>query len=373
MRGSIRRRGADRWEVRIHVGRHDTTGRKTYLSRTVRGTRADAEALCARLLVEHGHTNLDGWDATMADLFERWLAMAARDLSPTTLRDYRSIVGAHLLGRVGAMPVRGVRAADLDRLYVTLSQAGLGPARVRRAHQVLRSALAQAVRWEWIATNPALSASPPAVRPPEVAPPDLDAARALLDAASSEPDLLTFLQLALATGARRGELVALRWADIDIDAAELVIRRSVVDAGGHLVVKDTKTHQARRLALSLPLVAALRAHRRRMAERAMAVGEGLSDDAYVLSTDPASRTPWRPDYATHLFARLRARSDLRGVRLHDLRHAMATTLIAAGVDPRTVAGRLGHSNVATTLNRYAHFVPARDRDAAEIMDRLLGG
>lgn len=377
MRGSVERRperGPDVWRVRIYLGR-DPGGTKRYLNRTVRGSKADADALCARLLLEHGQTNLDGWDATMADLLERWLALAARDLSPTTTRDYRSVLDRHLLPRLAQMPVRVVRAADLDRLYVELGDAGLGPARIRRIHQVLRNALAQAVRWEWIATNPALSASPPSARLPEITPPDMTAAKKLLEtAAVTDPELLLFLHLALAAGARRGELVGLRWADVDLEEATLLIRRAVVDAGeGRIVVKDTKTHQARRIALTGQLVTELRAQRRRATERALAVGVRLDGDGYVFSTDPASRSPWRPDLASHRFARLRARAGLDRVRLHDLRHAMATQLLAGGVDVRTVSGRLGHRRTSTTLDRYAHFVPAADRAAADVMGRLLGG
>src|SRR4030095_9144657 len=150
------------------------------------------------------------------------------------------------------------------------------------------------------------------------------------------------LWLAATTGARRGELCALRWGNVDLEAGELLILRNLFQAAGRLVEKDTKTHAARRLALSEDSVALLDEHRRRCFERAAACGARLCDDAYVFSFDPAGRQPMHPDSVTHRFSRLAKQLGLR-TRLHDLRHYAATQLIAGGVDLRTVSGRIGHA------------------------------
>ena len=150
------------------------------------------------------------------------------------------------------------------------------------------------------------------------------------------------------------------------------ILRNLFQAAGRLVEKDTKTHAARRLALSAGSVAALlEEHRRRCAERAEACGVRLSEDAYVFSFDPASRQPVHPDSVTHRFSRLAKQLGLR-TRLHDLRHFAATQLIAGGVDLRTVSGRIGHTGGgATTLRVYTHFLAATDRQAAEVVENTL--
>jgi integrase len=156
-----------------------------------------------------------------------------------------------------------------------------------------------------------------------------------------------------------------------LEAAELLILRNLFQAAGRLVEKDTKTHAARRLALSEDSVALLEEHRRRCAERAEACGVRLSDDAYVFSFDPAGRQPMHPDSVTHRFSRLARRLGLRA-RLHDLRHYAATQLIAGGVDLRTVSGRIGHvGGGATTLRVYTHFLAAADRQAAEVLEKTL--
>jgi integrase len=143
---------------------------------------------------------------------------------------------------------------------------------------------------------------------------------------------------------------------VDLEAAEVLILRNLFQAAGRLVEKDTKTHAARRLALSEDSLALLEEHRRRCAERAEACGVRLSEDAYVFSFDPAGRQPMHPDSVTHRFSRLARRLGLRA-RLHDLRHYAATQLIAGGVDLRTVSGRIGHAGGgATTLRVYTHFL-----------------
>ena len=144
-------------------------------------------------------------------------------------------------------------------------------------------------------------------------------------------------------------------------------------ADGGYVEKDTKTHAARRIALDASMVKTLRAHKQRQAERALAGGVRVPRDARLFSYEPDGSVPWRPDGVTKRFVRLRARLGLDSVRLHDLRHFVATRMLAAGVPVPTVSGRLGHANSSTTLNVYSHFLEASDRDAAEALGQLLDG
>jgi integrase len=158
----------------------------------------------------------------------------------------------------------------------------------------------------------------------------------------ADPDFAVLLWLAATTGARRGELCALRWSSVDLEAAELVSSRNPIQRDGQLVEKDTKTHAARRIALSDDSVALLTEHQARCAQRSEACGLALPGDAYIFSFDAAGRQPMHPDSVTHRFSRLTRRLGLR-TRLHDLRHYAATQLIAGGVDVRTVSGRIGHA------------------------------
>jgi integrase len=173
------------------------------------------------------------------------------------------------------------------------------------------------------------------------------------------------------TGMRRGELCALRWSDVDLDHGELDVSRSVVVAVGGLAEKTTKTDRFRRVALDEVGVLLLRQHQANVTTWAREAGTVVPNDAYVFSPYVDGHSPFRPDNVTSFFIRVRDSLGLKDVRLHDLRHFTATQLIGAGVDVRTVAGRLGHSDPSLTLRVYSHLIEERDRAAASIMGRML--
>lgn len=166
--------------------------------------------------------------------------------------------------------------------------------------------------------------------------------------------------------------MALRWRHLDLERRTVTIERGLVLAGDALVEQGTKTDQARRVSLDEGTVAALVEHRDRLEKIAAACGVALAEDPFVFTEAVDASMPWRPDSTTRAFRTLCARAGVEGVRFHDLRHYVATRLLAAGVDVRTVAGRLGHWNPATMLNVYAHFVPEADQQAAEVLGRMFG-
>ena len=173
-------------------------------------------------------------------------------------------------------------------------------------------------------------------------------------------------------GARRGELCALRWSDIDLDRGVVRIEASVVDAPRvGPVLKETKTHTRRGVALDASTVLALRQQLELVTSRAALGGVKVSDGAFVFSSEVDGSRPWRPEVASHRWDTIRRRAGLDGVRLHDLRHFQATMLLRAGVPVKNVSKRLGHRDAATTLNVYAHFLEEADRQSADLMGRLL--
>ena len=177
--------------------------------------------------------------------------------------------------------------------------------------------------------------------------------------------------LTLVTGARRGELLALTWEDVDLAAGVLTIRRSMLQRSGKIIVKDTKTHQMRRISLDEATVDIVRAHRKRCENRCTDIGTVLSDAAFIFSYSPDHQRPCDPSAITHRYARMTAKLGLR-THLHALRHYSATELLAAGVDLRTVAGRLGHGGGgSTTLKVYAAWVAGADRKAANLIASRL--
>lgn len=377
MRGYLRKRG-ESWQLIVSGGDDPITGRRRHVTRTVRGTKKHAEAELAKLLVSAGQGEQVATSATLGDLIAKWLETAGPDWSPSTLQVTEWYCDAYVLPALGRVALRKITAVKLDQFYAAMRKGGgrdgkpLAPRTVRRMHNIVRASLQQGVRWGWLATNPAINATPPRTMKIEPRPPTPDDVATLLDFCErDDPDFAMFVRLAAATGARRGELLGLRWKSIDFDGRAVLISRSVVNGGGGVVEKDTKTHQARRIALDIGTVDALSEHRARCEKTAAACGVALGTDGYVFSYEADGSAPWQPNSATQRFARLRSRVGLEHVRLHDMRHYVATRLIAAGVSVRTVSGRLGHSNSATTLNIYSHFVEATDQDAADLLGALL--
>jgi integrase len=217
-------------------------------------TKREAQALRARLLNQVNEGKRPATDATVAELLARWLEVA--DLAWSTRVTYQGYITRTVLPAVGDVPLRRLHTATLDRFYTTLRTHGgaggkpLAAATVRQVHAILRRALSQVARWEWISANPAALASPPRPNSTDIRPPYPEELSRLLDAASeADPDFAVLLWLAATTGARRGELCALRWSNVDLDAGELLIVRNLIVRGGRLLEKDTKTHAARRIAL----------------------------------------------------------------------------------------------------------------------------
>jgi len=177
--------------------------------------------------------------------------------------------------------------------------------------------------------------------------------------------------LAAATGARRGELCALRWKHADIEKRRLTIARSIAAVGGQLIEKDTKTHQVRKVSLDEETTAMLATHRAACEELATKCGARVSANSFLFSHEVDLTKPWRPNYATLAFGRLRDQLGLDGVKLHHRRHFSATQLLSLGIDIRTVSGRLGHANASITLDFYAQFLQAADERAADALGALL--
>ena len=363
----------DYWELQVDAGRDPLTGKRTRVRRGFSGTRRQAEEALNELLNDVTSGRTSAGSATFGDLLLRWLDNVDDSLSPRTLQGYRRIVHKRLIPAFGNRKLHLLKPSDLDSLYRSLTARGLSAASVRMVHAVASSALNQAVRWEWIKENVADKATPPVVRKAKVTIPEPEQVIALIEAArrSKNPELALFLHLAAVTGARRGELIALRWNNVQSTDCALVLEHSIAQVGKELVEKDTKTHQIRRVGLDEASVELLAERRERGDAFARAAGTTLRDDGFVFSDDPAGQEPWQPDRVTQAFGRLSRSLGLHDIRLHDLRHFAATRLLASGVDVRTVSGRLGHADASTTLGVYAHFLQTADGAAADILGDLV--
>ena len=373
----MRQRG-DTWQVRVFAGRDTVTGRKRWVAKTVRGGKRAAQRELANLIAEVDRGLAVGTDATVNDLIERWMELASAEWSPSTLVQTRSAIRTHITPLLGPIQLKKLRAADLDHFYAQLRKRPgrrsptLSPATIRRVYVIIHAALEQAVKWGWIAVNPADASSPPKTRQAQIVSPAPEGvARLLAMVEQEDPEFFTYLRVAVNTGARRSQVCGLQWGDVDLATGAVKFSRAVVDGPDGIAVKGTKTDRIYRVTLDAGTLDSLARHRTAMEERAELCGVELPTKAFVFSYSPDCSAPWRPDGVTSRWTKWRKKAGLEGVRLHDLRHFMATTMLTAGVPVSVVAGRLGHARPATTLNVYSHFVDAGDRIAADVLARIV--
>lgn len=373
MQGHIRKRGKNSWAVVVDSGRDPITGERRQVWRTVRGRKRDAEAL----LVELIHQRDTGIDVrpermTVGQFLERWLRdYAEANLAPSTLRRYRQLIYLHLLPALGSIPLTQLRPLHIQACYAQMLAKGLAPRTALHAHRVLREALGHALKWQLIARNPADAVEAPRPSRTEIKTPSVAQLHRLLDAAKAT-SLGTLVHLAVLTGLRQGELLGLRWDDVDLDEGVLYVRQTAQWLPGKGVVfRPPKTHRSTRpVALSPATVTVLRQHRRAQLKTRIRLGPSYDDHGLVFASpqgfplDPSNlRRAWR--------GVIRA-SGLPPLRFHDLRHAHASLLLQHGVHPKVVSERLGHATVTTTLDTYSHTIPGLQTEAVAQLDETLG-
>ena len=266
--------------------------------------------------------------------------------------------------------VGAITTAQIDQLLCELGGSVLSAGTVGRIRGVLHAALAQAVRWDWIWSNPATNAMRIEVGPRcHVVPEPAVVSHVLESLRRTDPVLMIFVRLAATTGARRGEILGLSWADIDLVHGRLRLVRSLIDAAGGPVLQERKTKNANCVDLDLETIELLRIHREHCADRATVRGVSVADCPLFPTAD--GLTSWKPNWVTKRFTAALKRASVEHFRLHDLRHFVATQMLASGVSLPVVSARLGHARTSTTLNVYAASMPAWDRAAAEALSALL--
>ncbi|HST24420.1 MAG TPA: site-specific integrase [Gaiellaceae bacterium] len=389
MRGSIyQRTGSKSWYACADRGSDPETGKRRKSTKGGFKTKKEAERWLRDTLtsLEQG-TFVEPSKLTVGQfLTEEWLpSLATRGLRPTTMASYRMLTEKYLIPRVGAVPLQRLTASDLNKCYADLLKegrtsgkgGGLKARSVRYCHMLMRKSLADAERWGRVPRNVAVVADPPRA---SAARADAEQVRAMWGPAEvaaflnhiQDDHLCALFRLAVMTGMRRGELLGLRWQDVDLDQERISISQTVVTVGQEVQISTPKTRSGRRVvALDAVTVEALRAHRLRQLEERLAFGLGRSpEDGLVFCREDGS--PLSPNGVTLTFKRLVKSSGVRRIRFHDLRHTWASLALAVGVHVKVVQEQLGHSTSAITLDVYSHAIPAMRDDAVErVAERVL--
>jgi integrase len=376
-RGSLRKRGAT-WTAYWFVTSPD--GERQQRSKGGHRTKTEAQAhLTEQLAHLQQGSYVEPSRITVAQyLREDWLPTQATRLKPSTLKGYTDIVEGRIVPHLGGIRLAQLTGGQIARMYAELRTSGsrrpgadgLSERSLKHTHTTLHKALADATKRRLIQRNPADDVDSPKPRNIEMkvwAPAE---ARAFLDHVANHR-LRAGFTLALANGLRRGELLGLRWDDIDLDAGVLAVRRARVAAGYKVHEGDPKSGRARVLHLDDGMVAELRRHRRVQREERMAAGEAWRETGYVFTSEDG--TPLHPQTVAWHFEKAVKASGLPAIRFHDLRHTCATVALSAGVHPKVVQEMLGHSSIAITLDLYSHVVPGMQREAAAKIGAAIFG
>jgi integrase len=307
---------------------------------------------------------------TVREFFDRWLESAAPTLRPATARRYRDVARLHIVGVIGNLRLAKLTPGDVQRLYADRLAAGLSPTSVHHIHAILHRALDQAVRWGLLMRNVTDAVDPPRRSSPEMRAWDARQVAAVMAAGASD-DLEALWRLAVFSGMRRGEILGLRWADVDLEGGELAVRRTLSrGATSRLEVGEPKTAAGRRrVSLSPSVVESLRRHRVRQLAQRLAAGPAYVDHDLVFATESGSVI--HPNALSLRFRKLIARAGVPAIRFHDLRHTNATIDLATGTHPKVVQERLGHASISETLDRYSHLTPNMQREAADRLDAAV--
>ena len=378
--GHIRQRTPGSWELRYCLGRDPATGKRRTATATVRGDRRAAEKELRRLLrTLDTNEHVDPTRMTVREWLTAWLGAVREEVSPKSHERYSEIVENFLAPELGALPITKLAPVHISTAYTRWATegrrdgkpGGLSPQTRRHIHRILRTALARAVEQQVLARNPAdaFRKRLPKVERRELITLTADQSARLLEALAHSRVYWPVL-LALSTGMRRGEVLAVRWKNVDLEQGTLRVMESLEQTKTSIRFKAPKSGRHRAITLPAYAVEELRRLKRQQAEELLALGVRQIGDTLLCCR--ADGEPHQPLSLTYEFARfMRRLKDLPRVRFHDLRHSHATQLLASGVHPKIASERLGHASVGITLDLYSHVTDTMQSDAAVKLDSAM--
>jgi integrase len=363
--GSVSRRSDGLWEARITL---EGGKRKSFYAKT---RQEAARKLAAALRDQDAGLPALGSKQTVGQYLQSWLEAAKPTIRARTWRTYEMFVRVHIVPALGSISITKLTAQQVQLLYARKLEEGLSTTSVHHLHAVLHRAFDAALRLGVVQRSVLDMVEVPRMRHHEMKTLSEEQAQQLLAAAQGER-LEALYVLALATGMRQGEMLALRWHDVDLEGASLQVRATVhYTKGGYLFTEPKTKYSRRRIALPHIVVEALREHRVRQLTERLEVGPAWEDMDLVFP-NPVGKPIDGVSMVKHRFYPLLERAGLPRIRFHDLRHTAATLLLGRSINPKVVSEMLGHSHVSVTLSIYSHVMPHMQQQAAAAMDMALG-
>lgn len=369
MRGSITKRGKKSWRLQVFLGK-GAGGKPERYFETVTGIKRDAETRLSQLLAEYGKGNAPSRGTlTVADLLHQWVDGRVRtNCAPRTIESYHSTVELHLIPNLGHYQLRHLQPSMIESYYSKACER-LSAKSVLYHHRLLKQALKYGCQQGCLGRNPADLVRPPKPRRKPMRTLTQGEVADLLSAASGNyhyPVIYT----AVSSGLRQGELLGLRWRDIDIASRSISVNRSLYKRGGKCQFLEPKTgHSRRRVAMTSKLAAFLGEYRLEREHLCHELGKTVTPDDLVFATTEGKALD--PSVVTHNFTKIMKRAGLEHVRFHDLRHTFASLMLQRGANPKVISEALGHASVAFTLDIYSHIIEGMQEEAMALLDEVL--
>jgi len=379
MKGHIYKRSQGSWTVVYDLPMDAVTGKRRQKSQTVKGTKRDAERALREIIssIEQG-AYVKPNKLTLGELLRLWLKdYASMNTTDRTQESYYSIVETHLIPALGRIPLTDLQAQHVQSYYSSKladgradGKGGLSARSVVYHHRILSKALDYAVKMGLVVRNVDNVVQPPRVARATMRTLSLEEVTRFLEAAQ-DTDYYVYFSTLLYTGLRRGELLALRWRNLDLEAGTLTVVETAYRLGnGDYIIKEPKTPQSRRTVTLPPsLVELFKAYLADQELLRIQLGVSLNADDFVFIRPDGS--PINPNAVTLAFRRIIKKAGLKALRIHDLRHTHASLMLKAGINPKVVSERLGHANIGITLDIYSHVLPGLQEAAAEKFDLIF--
>ncbi|OMF28333.1 site-specific integrase [Paenibacillus sp. FSL H8-0259] len=371
MKGKVFKRGKT-WTYVVDLPPDQGTGKRIQKKKGGFATQKEADrALIALLASVDKGDYVSEINLTIADFFDIWLKDYALQKYKSTVYDVEeSIIRSRIVPVIGRQKLQQIKPLTINRFYNGLLEK-YSSDYVRHVHAILRKAFGQAVKWEMLVSNPIDKVEAPKLRRKEMKTWTMEQCLHFLETAEGHVHYIVF-SLAIHTGMRKGEVLGLRWSDIDFEAKSLMIQQTVnwTPSKG-IIIQDTKTSSsARRIPIGNMLITDLKHRLQIIEDNKQNIGiENYKDHDLVCCY--ANGEPIKPRRVTETFAFLTGKSELPKIRFHDLRHSHASMLLNNGINAKIGAERLGHSSVQIYLDRYSHLLPDMQRDAADLIDSKM--
>lgn len=380
MRGHLEKRYKSTWTIIIDVGLNPVTKKRDRIIQSVKGPRRVAEKVMNEILHQlHTGTYIEPSNLTVGEYMEKWLQThAEQNLRPSTYRSYRMQVSNHIIPILGAIPLEKLTPMHLQEFYRLMLKSGrkdgtggLSARTITYLHRIMHEALKHAAQWQLVLRNVADAAVPPRYKKWEMAILSREEALALLDQIREHRDY-HLIFTAIYTGMRKGELLGLKWADVDLGLKVIRVNQQLQHFTGQgYIFTPPKTDKSRRqIPMGAALVEVFKEHKREQAQNKLMLGQDYHDMDLVFCL--SNGNPQDTSNLNRRFNRIMQQFGRPEIRFHDLRHTCATLFMAAGVDAKKVQEILGHESIRTTLDVYGHVLPSMQREAVDRMNDFMG-